>query len=658
MSKIYLTTVFHCNLNYSSIAVSRRKEVIDKCYWPILNIAETKNIKLGFEFSGRTLEIIKKLDPDFLEKIKQMWQEEKIEVIGSGYVQAIFPLIPADVNLRNLKLGNRVYKKLLGKQPKVAFVNEQTYSAGVVELYLKAGYKAIIVDWPNAAKNNNLPNEEQYKTGFLNGCGKKIRVIWNNCLAFQKLQRYAYSALSLKDYLDYVTSNYSKNKNRCFMVYGNDTEVFNFRARDPKTLHSGSVKTNEIKRIENAFVRLKNDKRTEFVFLSECLKINPSKNAFRIETAEHPIISKKQDKYNVTRWAVCGKENYKSNSLCYEAYYLLKELDKKKKAKEAWWNALIWLWASDYRTFTTNEKWNYFRNTLLKLIKRLKLEAKKQKINNVLELTETKKKVDNKLVNINQKEGIIETKKILLQLSRNKGGTIKELVFKDVSQKPLLKILPHGYFDDISYAVDLFSGHTIAFSERKKITDLSVAKMIFKKKKNGAEVTVKNSMSPDILVEKKYFIPYDDERVDLNIEFIFKKKLVPLAFRTFNLTPNPEAFSQGSLYYKTTNGGNKEEIFHVKSGRINHSTPVELHITSRQCLGSTEGKVVLGDAKKELIISTNKALCYTAPMIYYEELKKSYYLRIHHSLVETDETTNTELKDNIKLFFSITARKK
>ena len=41
-------------------------------------------------------------------------------MIGSGYSQIIGPIVPAKVNDYNIKLGNKVYKKLLGVEPEIA----------------------------------------------------------------------------------------------------------------------------------------------------------------------------------------------------------------------------------------------------------------------------------------------------------------------------------------------------------------------------------------------------------------------------------------------------------------------------------------------------------------------------------------------------------
>ncbi len=157
MKKLYLYTVFHANLNFSSIPEDQYSTVLDRCYWPALDLLKEYRMNIGFEFSGSTLQTIREIDPDFITQLKKHWDSGRCEVIGSGYSQAILPLIPARVNLANLLQGNRIYQENLGKTPVTAYVNEQTYSSGIIELYKEAGYENIIMDWDNATKYNDYP---------------------------------------------------------------------------------------------------------------------------------------------------------------------------------------------------------------------------------------------------------------------------------------------------------------------------------------------------------------------------------------------------------------------------------------------------------------------------------------------------------------------
>ena len=148
---------FHLNLAFSSIEEERRAEVIARCYWPLLRLAE-KYPHIGLEVSGYTLEQIDRLDPAWIAQARSLLAQGKIELIGSGYSQMIGPLVPARVTAENLKIGNEVYQALLGVRPTVALVNEQAYSAGLVEHYLDAGYGALLMDWDNPSAHHPEPS--------------------------------------------------------------------------------------------------------------------------------------------------------------------------------------------------------------------------------------------------------------------------------------------------------------------------------------------------------------------------------------------------------------------------------------------------------------------------------------------------------------------
>src|SRR6185503_19073203 len=103
---------FHLNLAFSSIEEERRGEVIARCYWPLLRLAERCG-PIGMEVSGYTLEEIAARDPEWIGRAKSLIAQGRIELIGSGYSQMIGPLVPARVTAENLRLGIEAYEKFL-----------------------------------------------------------------------------------------------------------------------------------------------------------------------------------------------------------------------------------------------------------------------------------------------------------------------------------------------------------------------------------------------------------------------------------------------------------------------------------------------------------------------------------------------------------------
>ena len=203
---LQLYTIFHLNIAYSSIEEEQRLDVIRRCYWLLLHLVREYNLPFGIEATAYTLEAIAAIDPAWVEELRWLTCQGHCEFIGSGYAQIIGPLVPAEVNTANLRLENVVYENLLGVRPDIALVNEQAYSAGLVQHYIDAGYRAIAMEWDNPYRCHPEWNPEwRYFPQIACGQhGEEIPLIWNNAIAFQKFQRYAHGEMELGEYKEYL----------------------------------------------------------------------------------------------------------------------------------------------------------------------------------------------------------------------------------------------------------------------------------------------------------------------------------------------------------------------------------------------------------------------------------------------------------------------
>jgi len=257
---------------YSSIEEDDRNEVIEKCYWPLFSLAEN-GIPIGIEASAVTLEIISNLDSKWVAALKKYLNEGKIEFIGSGYSQIIGPLVPAEVNDWNQKLGLETYENLLNARPRIALINEMAYSAGIVEHYLNHNYEAIIMEWNNPRKyHQEWENELRYfPQKALGNNGHSIPLIWADTIAFQKFQHYVHGEYSIIDYLDYLQKHNSQDA-RYFPLYLNDVEIFDYR---PGRYHNEPKlrKNSEWEQIINLYKKLSKHKWIEFLFPSQIIDI-------------------------------------------------------------------------------------------------------------------------------------------------------------------------------------------------------------------------------------------------------------------------------------------------------------------------------------------------------------------------------------------------
>ena len=357
MSKLYIYAIFHANLSFSSIPEEKYSKVIDRSYWPLLELVKEGH-RLGLEFSSSTLEEINRIDPNFVTELKECWENGLCEIVGSSYIQSIFPLIPQDVNIHNLEKGIEDYRKLLGRRPDIAFINEQTYSKGLPLLYKAAGYKGIIMDWDNAAEFNEYPPCLRYRP--VKAGSDHLPVIWNSSLNSYKFQRCIYGRLSKDQYIKSTLEHYSPDEDRALPLYGTDWEIFNFR---PSTLQEVS---GEVDKIGSVLRSLTEDDRVSFILPSEVSGKISVRDIVNLETPESPLPCKNRDDYNVLRWAVSGRDDVQLNTQCHRLLSKLSKIEyiEGKNNGRKYWNALNFVWGSDFRTRTTDEKFFSCRNRM------------------------------------------------------------------------------------------------------------------------------------------------------------------------------------------------------------------------------------------------------------------------------------------------------
>ena len=111
MSKLFLYSIFHGNLNYSSIPEESFHEIIDSCYWPVLAAIKNFNFKSGIEFSINTLKKISEIDPLFINELSNLIKQKKCELIFSGKEQIVSPLIPKEINAENFSIDFKEIEK-------------------------------------------------------------------------------------------------------------------------------------------------------------------------------------------------------------------------------------------------------------------------------------------------------------------------------------------------------------------------------------------------------------------------------------------------------------------------------------------------------------------------------------------------------------------
>ncbi len=624
--KLFL--IFHINVCFSSVEENERAKIVKNCYWPLLNLIEKTKIPLSIEASGYSLEEINKIDPKFIIKLKYLIKKGLCEFIDSGYSQLIGPLVPSKVNFYNLKNGKKIYKKLLNNVSKVAFVNEQAFSSGLINNYLTNKYNTIIMDWDNCFKSNKKIKKKYlyYPQKIISNNKKPINVIWSSSVIFQKFQKYVQGELGIKDYLSFIKAQDKKYKNSSLCIYASDLETINYRTKRYKT--ENILNDSEWDRVEKILLEFK--KRSfEFMNPSSLLKLKSkvSNKNLIFDNPAFPCITKKQDKYNILRWAVTGRDDNKINSICWKIY----EYFTTRKIKNLeYWKRLCYFWSSDFRTHITNKRWAKFKKDLNFFAKKFTLKNKKIHIRNKTYLSSLKlSKFDDKIT--------AEGKNLKIVLNTKRGCSIEKYYDKRLSNSFLFGFVPQGFFDDISKGADFYTGHQVIEPLGKhKITDLLKTDVKINKWKNG--IIVKSSFKNKIGNFKK-FIFFDEINSKIGIKNEIKIfKNLNGSIRLSHITLNPNLFKK-NLYYATHNGGKFFEKFKLSGKNFDHGKSVSHLVSANQAVGVTEGVIYLGDKSKKVCINIDRNFDTQVGMISYEKVKNKKFFRLYFSVKEHDDTT-------------------
>jgi hypothetical protein len=621
-----LFTFFHLNMMFSSVPEARRPEIIEKAYWPLLDLPRRIGAPIGVEATGLTLEIIDAIDPAWTAALKRRIEEGRIELIGSGYAQIIGPLVPPEVNVQNLRLGTTAYQHLLNQKPKIALVNEQAFSGGLLPAYAAEGYAGLLMDWDNIAPYHpEWPMETRFRPRrALAPDGTAMPLLWTQTLTFQRLQRYAHGEISSDEYLATI-ENLRKPTDRTLCLYSNDAEVFDVR---PGRLHTEDRLdgASEWDRIAHAWSALAAAPDTEFVAPSTAIaRMDPDATPLRLETAAYPIPVKKQPKYNLARWAVSGRDNLRVNARCER---LTNALAKRPHASDQEWRAICRLWSSDFRTHIGDARWTDFLSELSRLEKLWDIAPPA--------LPEPGPRADvfpqNRFVGI--RTGSLDT-----VLNVRRGLAIHAISHTGDTRPPMLVSLLHGHFEDIALQADWYTGNAVfeAF-DGPKVTDLDwAAPRKWVCPDTGATVLETEIASRKGPIFKRMAFHEHTPRVDIDMVFHWPD-MGRGSLRAAHILMNPTAFDWRSIALKTSNGGHATEEFSIGERAFDHSAPVSLQVSSTTGLGATSGKIEIGDGRRSFEILIDRATAPLLAMVQYLPAAGGPFCRVILSAVETDDT--------------------
>lgn len=650
--------LFHLNLAFSSIGEERRGEVVERCYWPLLRLARHRDVRIGVELTGYTLREIERIDAAWVDEFRALLDEGRCELVGSGWAQVIGPLVPYEVNRWNQHLGLEAYRSALGHTPRIVLVNEMAFSSGLVDVYARAGYGAIVMDRDNVRLALDLESQPLgvTPTHARGTAHATLPVLWGDSNLFQWLQRVVHQDKSLEEYLAYLERRVVAD-GTVLPLYCNDAEVFDFRPGRFQT-EAALGDAGEWERLVSILDRIEQALGIRWLApsdaLTEALALAGATNAAFLNSTRAPIPVKKQAKYNVNRWSVTGRDDLGINTGCHDLYQGL--VAAGTQDPEAW-RELCELWSSDLRTHITEARFLAARQRLADARRRHPQPAPASvPLPGSMPSHEPEPDADewrslDAFLAEETVEQSLDAGGILWQLragrthltlNLRRGLTLHALGFAEDAYRPLLGTIPQGYFDSIEYAADFYSGGVIAEvpATRTRYTDLE--RVSAQACLRGEHIWIRTQL------------PFAGGTLEKRLILHRQQQALTLAYRFGGLSRPMGSLRVGILTFLHANlprrlslrcrqGGPIEESFPL-TGPVTHALPASALVSSSGALSGAEGRLRLcTEGGEELLrVAWDPSACAAMPLLTHQLLTPTPFTRLKFSLTELDDTLRGE----------------
>ncbi len=147
-----------------------------KSYKPLIeNIFNHPKVKITLHFSGNLLEWFINNKPDLIDKIKKMAERKQIEIIGGGYYEPIYAIIPHRDKIAQMNKLSELIKKEFGLEVNGAWLSERVWEPNYPSFLSEVGLKYVIVD-DNHFRSTGITQEDTLYSYITEDNGKTLRI--------------------------------------------------------------------------------------------------------------------------------------------------------------------------------------------------------------------------------------------------------------------------------------------------------------------------------------------------------------------------------------------------------------------------------------------------------------------------------------------------
>ncbi len=136
--KLNLLLGIHSHISEDLFSNNNGSNILTKYLDLVEALEKNQYVKANIHFSGNTLTILDKKTSNFTSNISKLLQENRLELIGGGLFEPLFPFIPKEDRQTQLSLMNRLLNHLFAYTPHGAWTTEFAWEPSLAYDFAKS----------------------------------------------------------------------------------------------------------------------------------------------------------------------------------------------------------------------------------------------------------------------------------------------------------------------------------------------------------------------------------------------------------------------------------------------------------------------------------------------------------------------------------------
>ncbi len=146
MKQLHLILTFHGH-QAAGNPVDVVQQAIGECYRPMVEAIDRHvGLKFCLHLSGSLLAWFERLAPDLIERLGQLQQAERLEMLAGGFHEPILALLPVSDALAQLAKMQESLDRHFGQVSQGAWITEQRWDPQLCSLLAEAGIRYTFLD--------------------------------------------------------------------------------------------------------------------------------------------------------------------------------------------------------------------------------------------------------------------------------------------------------------------------------------------------------------------------------------------------------------------------------------------------------------------------------------------------------------------------------